>query len=77
MKTETDNLTPAYFPAALGWISIAPSSPASRPFVLATLRALRLDPDCGCRTPKRTENEAKNGHNDHNPALTGPAPALL
>jgi hypothetical protein len=27
--------------------SIAPSSPVSRPFVLAPLRALRPDTDCG------------------------------
>jgi hypothetical protein len=32
---------------SLAVISIASSSPASRPFVLAALRALRLDPDCG------------------------------
>jgi len=46
MKTEPDNPIPLdapLFPAA----SIAPSSPASRPFVLAALRALRQDPDCG------------------------------
>jgi hypothetical protein len=49
------------------------SSPASRPFVLAALRALRLDPDCGCRTPKCAGNDPKNGHNDHKPALTGSA----
>jgi hypothetical protein len=51
----TRQLHIAYCPAAPGWISIAPSSPASRPFVLAALRALRLDPGCGCRTssPRR------------------------
>jgi len=49
---------------------MAPSSPASRPFVLAALRALRLDPGCGCRTPKHAGNNQKNGHNDNNPALT-------
>src|ERR1700704_4512449 len=42
---EPDNCTPPTVPPAPGWISIAASSPASRPFVLATLRALRLDPD--------------------------------
>jgi hypothetical protein len=46
MKTEPDNSTwrCPLFPAA---VSIAPSSPVSRPFVLAALRALRLDTDSG------------------------------
>ena len=42
---------------------IAPSSPASRPFVPAALQALRLDPDCEmthAHTPPR--NGLKDGH---------------
>jgi hypothetical protein len=46
MKTEPDNPIPAMV-AVPGGDQIASSSPASRPFVLAALRALRLDPDCG------------------------------
>ena len=53
MRTEPDNCTPRPRPRPLpARASIAPSSPASRPFVLAALRALRLDPGCGCRTPQ-------------------------
>ena len=55
-------------PAAPGWISIASSSPPCRPFVLATQRALRLDPGCGCRTPKTRRNDQKNGLKTTNPA---------
>src|SRR5205085_11428357 len=58
---------------APGWISMAPSSPASRPFVLAALRALRLDPGCGCRAPKTRRKRQKNGHNNPKPALTSSA----
>jgi hypothetical protein len=66
----TRQLHIAYCPAAPGWISIAPSSPASRPFVLAALRALRLDPAAGAARPHHAGNDPKNGHNDHKPALT-------
>jgi len=38
---------------------------------LASLRTLRLDPDCGCHTPK----PRKRPENGHNPALTNSAPA--
>jgi hypothetical protein len=47
MKTDPDNPIPLDAPLFPAAASIAPSSPASRPFVLAALRALRLDPDCG------------------------------
>src|SRR5690349_22594027 len=53
--------------------SIASSSPASRPFVLAALRALRLDPDCGCRTARTAGNDPKNGHMGSSRNLTVPA----
>jgi hypothetical protein len=50
---------------------MAPSSPVSRPFVLATLRALRLDPGCGCRTrPKHAGNDLENGRHDHKHVLS-------
>jgi hypothetical protein len=70
MRTEPDNCTPRPRPRPLpARASIAPSSPASRPFVLAALRALRLDPGCGCRTPQPRRKRPENGHNNHNPAL--------
>jgi hypothetical protein len=69
MKAEPDNCTPPTARPVPGWISIASSSPASRPFVLTTLRALRLDPGCGCRTPKNAGNDQKNGHNNPQPRL--------
>ena len=73
MKTEPDNSTPPTAPPAPARASMASSSPASRPFVLATLRALRLDPGCGCRAPKTRRIRPENGHYDHKPALTGSA----
>ncbi len=39
--------------------SIAPSSPSSRPFDLAALRTLHLDPGCGCRTPTVTDQQLR------------------
>src|SRR3954454_8208379 len=76
LKTAPDNHTPAMlspFPIAA---SIASSSPASRPFVLAALRGLRLDTDCGCRTaPRRRERPEKRTHQAitdlTDPALSG------
>jgi hypothetical protein len=53
---EPHTLDAPLFPAAA---SIAPSSPASRPFVLAALRALRLDPDCGDARPEPPRNHRK------------------
>ena len=46
MKTEPDNPIPAMV-AVPGGDQHRATSPASRPFVLAALRAQRLDPDCG------------------------------
>src|SRR5438874_13800949 len=76
MRTEPDNCTPRLLPPlpAPARVSIAPSSPASRPFVLAALRALRLDPGCGCRTPQtRRKRPEKRSQQTTNPALTSSA----
>jgi len=43
-RTRQPHIPMPPFPVA---VSIAPSSPASRAFVLAALRALRLDTDSG------------------------------
>lgn len=59
--------------SAPGWISMAPSSPASKPFILATLRALRLDPGCGCRTPKTRRKRPEKRSQQPKPALTSSA----
>src|SRR2546423_13589356 len=69
--TTAHRLLPCPLPARA---SIAPSSPASRPFVLAALRALRLDPGCGCRTPQtRRKRPEKRSQQTTNPALTSSA----
>src|ERR1700739_849065 len=47
------------------------SSSASRSFVLAALRALHLDPDCGSTAPDTDQNEAKNKKTTKDPPLRG------
>src|SRR5215212_12127875 len=73
LETAPDNRTPPMLSPFPITASIASSSPASRPFVLAALRALRLDTDCGCRTaPRRRERPEKRTH-QANTDLTDPA----
>ena len=47
------------------------SSSASRSFVLAALRALHLDPDCGPPPQHTGRNEAKQHDNNHGSHLYG------
>ena len=54
-------------PAAPSLPDPAAPSPASRPFVLASLRALRLDPDSVSRVQPSTKEQLQQAH----PLLTG------
>jgi hypothetical protein len=69
-KAHNHNIRPADLPASVE--SMHRPGPASRPFVLATLRALRLDPG---PLPDAAYTQAESQHNPRSPTfLTEPRP---